>query len=84
MYLINRRHVDSPKEENVFQVLRLLRKSNLDDNEVQQILDEKRIGFGLNRGYSGAQAAKHLLGLSAANLPTSPGRRRRRAVVLMN
>ncbi|XP_014212482.1 diuretic hormone class 2 [Copidosoma floridanum] len=40
--------------------------------------DQKRsLDLGLNRGYSGSQAAKHLMGLAAANYAGGPGRRRR-------
>ncbi|RXG58897.1 Venom protein 55.1 [Armadillidium vulgare] len=35
------------------------------------------IDLGLNRGYSGAQVAKALLGIEAANNPRGPGRRKR-------
>jgi len=42
------------------------------------ISDKRALDFGLLRGFSGTQAAKHLLGLTSANLATGPGRRRRR------
>ncbi|XP_076346650.1 diuretic hormone class 2-like [Tachypleus tridentatus] len=39
---------------------------------------EKRgLDLGLSRGFSGSQAAKHLMGLAAANFAGGPGRRRR-------
>lgn len=38
------------------------------------INSEKRgIDFGLSRGFSGAQQAKHLIGLAHAQLPSGPG-----------
>ena len=39
--------------------------------------------FGLSRGFSGAGAAKHLMGLAAANFAGGPGRRRRSAAMQM-
>ncbi|XP_047531164.1 diuretic hormone class 2 isoform X1 [Vanessa atalanta] len=42
------------------------------------ISSEKRaLDMGLNRGYSGAIHAKHLMGMAAANYASGPGRRRR-------
>lgn len=35
------------------------------------------LDLGLGRGYSGAQAAKHMMGMAAANYANGPGRRRR-------
>ncbi|XP_054169353.1 uncharacterized protein LOC128966528 [Oppia nitens] len=71
----NRRTIDPIKvEPNVLQVMKLLRKGSVDDSNGQQMLDEKRIGFGLNRGYSGSQAGKHLIGVF--NAIAGPGGRR--------
>merc|ERR1712173_436851 len=43
----------------------------------QKDLSEKRgIDFGLGRGYSGSQAARHMLGLQQASLLGGLGRRR--------
>ncbi|XP_041980043.1 diuretic hormone class 2 [Aricia agestis] len=39
--------------------------------------DKRALDLGLNRGYSGAIQAKHLMGLAAANYAGGPGRRRR-------
>ncbi|XP_076346872.1 diuretic hormone class 2-like isoform X2 [Tachypleus tridentatus] len=40
--------------------------------------NEKRgLDLGLSREFSGSQAAKHLMGLAAANFAGGPGRRRR-------
>ncbi|XP_022114168.1 diuretic hormone class 2 [Pieris rapae] len=53
------------------------------DNYLQQerkIANEKRaLDLGLNRGYSGAVHAKHMMGLAAANFAGGPGRKRRDA-----
>ncbi|XP_024893307.1 diuretic hormone class 2 [Temnothorax curvispinosus] len=38
---------------------------------------KRGMDLGLNRGFSGSQSAKHLMGLSAANYAGGPGRRRR-------
>ncbi|XP_076284189.1 diuretic hormone class 2 isoform X2 [Lasioglossum baleicum] len=41
-------------------------------------MENKRgLDLGLSRGFSGSQAAKHLMGLAAANYAGGPGRRRR-------
>lgn len=40
---------------------------------------KRGVDFGLGRGYSGSQAAKHLMGLAAANYAVGPGRKRRDA-----
>ncbi|XP_071543229.1 diuretic hormone class 2 [Panulirus ornatus] len=38
---------------------------------------KRGLDLGLGRGFSGSQAAKHLMGLAAANYAGGPGRRRR-------
>ncbi|XP_066594253.1 diuretic hormone class 2 [Prorops nasuta] len=38
---------------------------------------KRGLDLGLSRGFSGSQAAKHLMGLAAANYAGGPGRRRR-------
>lgn len=38
---------------------------------------KRGLDLGLSRGYSGTQAAKHLMGMAAANFAGGPGRRRR-------
>ncbi|XP_050348769.1 diuretic hormone class 2 isoform X2 [Nymphalis io] len=48
------------------------------ENFKEDIIGEKRaLDMGLNRGYSGALHAKHLMGMAAANYASGPGRRRR-------
>ncbi|XP_076345577.1 diuretic hormone class 2-like [Tachypleus tridentatus] len=39
--------------------------------------EKRALDLGLSRGFSGSQAAKHLMGLAAANFAGGPGRRRR-------
>nr|AXF54359.1 diuretic hormone 31 [Carcinus maenas] len=38
---------------------------------------KRGLDMGLGRGFSGSQAAKHLMGLAAANYAGGPGRRKR-------
>lgn len=38
---------------------------------------KRGLDLGLGRGFSGSQAAKHLMGLAAANYAGGPGRRKR-------
>nr|CAD7426090.1 unnamed protein product [Timema monikensis] len=40
-------------------------------------ISKRGLDLGLSRGFSGSQAAKHLMGLAAANYAGGPGRRRR-------
>merc|ERR1711988_302090 len=39
--------------------------------------DKRGIDFGLGRGYSGSQAARHMLGLQQVNFAGGPGKRKR-------
>ncbi|GIX88022.1 diuretic hormone class 2 [Caerostris darwini] len=65
--------IDNPKE--TLQVLGNLAQRIL---EAEGISNEKRgLDLGLSRGFSGSQAAKHLMGLSAASFANGPGRKRR-------
>jgi hypothetical protein len=41
---------------------------------------KRGLDFGMSRGFSGSQTAKHLLGLAAASYAGGPGRRKRAAV----
>lgn len=40
---------------------------------------KRTVDFGLARGFSGMQEAKHRMGLAAANYAGGPGRKRRSA-----
>ena len=62
-----------------------LSSSSSSNNNLQQQLSDKNSGpnkrgidLGLSRGFSGSQAAKHMMGMSAASFANGPGRRRRR------
>ncbi|XP_073983388.1 diuretic hormone class 2 isoform X2 [Rhodnius prolixus] len=46
---------------------------------VNKLSSKRGLDLGLSRGFSGSQAAKHLMGLAAANYAGGPGRRRRQA-----
>merc|ERR1711953_256661 len=39
--------------------------------------DKRAIDFGLGRGYSGSQAARHILGLERVHFAGGPGRKKR-------
>jgi len=43
-------------------------------------LTKRGIDFGLGRGYSGNQAAKHYMGLAASNFAGGPGKRKRSSI----
>lgn len=43
---------------------------------------KRGIDFGLGRGFSGSQAAKHFLGMAAASFSGGPGRKRKRTDAL--
>ncbi|KAG5348383.1 DIUX protein, partial [Acromyrmex charruanus] len=53
----------------------LSRLSRINRPEMEN--NKRGLDLGLNRGYSGSQAAKHMMGLAAANYAGGPGRRRR-------
>ncbi|OXA53293.1 diuretic hormone class 2 [Folsomia candida] len=38
---------------------------------------KRGLDLGLGRGFSGSQAAKHIMGLAAANFASGPGKRKR-------
>ncbi|XP_026318904.1 diuretic hormone class 2 isoform X4 [Hyposmocoma kahamanoa] len=57
----------------------LNRLGNLIQIERKMENEKRALDLGLNRGYSGALQAKHLMGLAAANYAGGPGRRRRDA-----
>ncbi|XP_037071331.1 diuretic hormone class 2-like [Pollicipes pollicipes] len=53
------------------------RLRTLDDAEETNLAHKRGLDFGLGRGFSATQAAKHKMGLEAAAFPGGPGRRRR-------
>ncbi|XP_071444373.1 diuretic hormone class 2 [Hetaerina americana] len=74
--------LDDPDPEYVLELLARIGQSVI---RSQEQTDAKRGGtldLGMGRGFSGAQAAKHLMGLAAANYAGGPGRRRREAALL--
>lgn len=65
--------VDLDDPESVLEVLSRLERMRYTDFAYPK----RGVDFGLGRGYSGSQAAKHLMGLAAANYAIGPGRKRR-------
>ncbi|XP_072393578.1 diuretic hormone class 2 isoform X2 [Diabrotica undecimpunctata] len=62
----------------------LLNDEEMENNDYPALSDDRDtskrgLDLGLGRGFSGSQAAKHLMGLAAANFAGGPGRRRRSA-----
>ncbi|KAE8744738.1 Calcitonin-like Diuretic hormone [Frankliniella occidentalis] len=70
-----------PGEIDAEDLVELLKRIAQELRRPEQGLQEAKRGmdFGLSRGFSGAGAAKHLMGLAAANYAGGPGRRRRSA-----
>ncbi|XP_025406821.1 diuretic hormone class 2 [Sipha flava] len=59
-------------------MLELLARIGQNIMRANELENSKRgLDLGLSRGYSGTQAAKHLMGMAAANFAGGPGRRRR-------
>ncbi|XP_076067383.1 diuretic hormone class 2 [Oratosquilla oratoria] len=65
--------IDDP--DYVLELLTRLGHSIVRANELENA--KRGLDLGLGRGFSGSQAAKHLMGLAAANFAGGPGRRRR-------
>ncbi|XP_066969406.1 diuretic hormone class 2 isoform X2 [Macrobrachium rosenbergii] len=65
--------IDDP--DYVLELLTRLGHSIIRANELENA--KRGLDLGLGRGFSGSQAAKHLMGLAAANFAGGPGRRRR-------
>jgi len=40
-----------------------------------KIMEKRGIDFGVNRGYSGSQAARHMMGMYQANYAGGPGKK---------
>ncbi|XP_075227806.1 diuretic hormone class 2 isoform X1 [Lycorma delicatula] len=69
-----------PDPELMLEILARLGQSIIRANDLEKYdkYNVKRgLDLGLSRGFSGSQAAKHLMGLAAANYAGGPGRRRR-------
>ncbi|XP_042873779.1 diuretic hormone class 2-like isoform X1 [Penaeus japonicus] len=72
--------IDDP--DYVLELLTRLGHSIIRANELEKFVRssgsaKRGLDLGLGRGFSGSQAAKHLMGLAAANFAGGPGRRRR-------
>ncbi|XP_046417089.1 diuretic hormone class 2 [Neodiprion virginianus] len=61
--------------EVMLEMLARLGQSLIRTHELEN--SKRGLDLGLSRGFSGSQAAKHLMGLAAANYAGGPGRRRR-------
>jgi hypothetical protein len=69
---------DQDSEADSEYMLDLLAKLGQSIMRANDLENSKRgLDLGLSRGFSGSQAAKHLMGLAAANYAGGPGRRRR-------
>ncbi|XP_046668206.1 diuretic hormone class 2 [Homalodisca vitripennis] len=63
--------------ELMLEILTRLGQTIMRANDLEN--SKRGLDLGLSRGFSGSQAAKHLMGLAAANFAGGPGRRRRDA-----
>ncbi|XP_065335920.1 diuretic hormone class 2 isoform X2 [Cloeon dipterum] len=68
--------------ELMLQILARLGQSMLRNQELES--SKRGLDFGMSRGFSGSQTAKHLLGLAAASYAGGPGRRKRDAAPFTN
>ncbi|CAL1294334.1 unnamed protein product [Larinioides sclopetarius] len=75
----SKRSIDSENPEDIVRILMKLAQDVIDSDSMMHNSDKRGIDLGLSRGFSGSQAAKHLMGLAAANFANGPGRRRRDA-----
>nr|AZK31380.1 neuropeptide precursor [Nezara viridula] len=66
-----------PDPEVILEILAKLGQTIMRANDLEN--SKRGLDLGLSRGFSGSQAAKHLMGLAAANYAGGPGRRRRQA-----
>ncbi|RZF43543.1 hypothetical protein LSTR_LSTR012823 [Laodelphax striatellus] len=64
-----------PDPELMLEILTRLGQTIIRANDLEN--SKRGLDLGLSRGFSGSQAAKHLMGLAAANYAAGPGRRRR-------
>ncbi|XP_076233589.1 diuretic hormone class 2 isoform X2 [Calliopsis andreniformis] len=66
---------DEEDPEALMEIIARLGHTIMRNPEVEN--NKRGLDLGLSRGFSGSQAAKHLMGLAAANYAGGPGRRRR-------
>ncbi|XP_055384911.1 diuretic hormone class 2 [Condylostylus longicornis] len=71
--------IDQYNEGSAEQIMRLIERFGQTIMRARNDLEnsKRNIDFGLARGYSGTQEAKHRMGMAAASFPGGPGRRRR-------
>ncbi|XP_011688973.1 PREDICTED: diuretic hormone class 2 [Wasmannia auropunctata] len=62
-------------QDEFIEILSRLSRAVMNRPEMENA--KRGMDLGVNRGFSGSQAAKHLMGLAAANFAGGPGRRRR-------
>ncbi|CAH1964875.1 unnamed protein product [Acanthoscelides obtectus] len=67
--------LENPNPEYLLQTIARLRQALINDDDLENT--KRGLDLGLGRGFSGSQAAKHLMGLAAANFAGGPGRKRR-------
>ncbi|KAF0772914.1 diuretic hormone class 2 [Aphis craccivora] len=74
----NNAYLSSENDGDPEVMLELLARIGQNIMRANELENSKRgLDLGLSRGYSGTQAAKHLMGMAAANFAGGPGRRRR-------
>lgn len=66
---------DDIDRDEFLEILSRLSRTVMNRPEMENT--KRGLDLGLSRGFSGSQAAKHLMGLAAANYAGGPGRRRR-------
>ncbi|XP_056635828.1 diuretic hormone class 2 [Diorhabda sublineata] len=68
-------YLERQNPKYLMQTISRLRQALINDEEMEN--SKRGLDLGLGRGFSGSQAAKHLMGLAAANFAGGPGRKRR-------
>uniref|UniRef100_A0A348G698 Diuretic hormone n=1 Tax=Odontomachus monticola TaxID=613454 RepID=A0A348G698_ODOMO len=66
---------DDIDRDEFLEILSRLSRTVMSHPEMENA--KRGLDLGISRGFSGSQAAKHLMGLAAANYAGGPGRRRR-------
>ncbi|XP_015440203.1 PREDICTED: diuretic hormone class 2 [Dufourea novaeangliae] len=66
---------EDPEATKLMEIIARLGHTIMRNPELENT--KRGLDLGLSRGFSGSQAAKHLMGLAAANYAGGPGRRRR-------
>ncbi|XP_045449826.1 diuretic hormone class 2 [Melitaea cinxia] len=78
-YLGNYNRPGQYEPEQIMDMLNRLNELMEMERKMENFRNNQKRDFdmGINRGYAGALQAKHLMGVSAANYASGPGRRRR-------